>query len=332
MSYSKVLHKSRLFTTLLQKPMIGQTCNFHRFSNTTFKLVSLAPKKFLTPDLKHLTATSFTFIRHSSGESHVESTLANNNKESVDLTDDVIPDAPEVPVETTSVEQVEIVLNALGEQTIQSAGLGSYTPVGFLQYALEYLHVTCGLPWWGAIIAGTTILRLLVFPFVVSSQRHTVKMNNNMPQIQAYQEKMTEARLHGNPYEMARASQELMLFMKTHQVNPLKGMILPAVQFPIFLSMFLGLRGMANLPLESFKYGGLWWFTDITVPDQFFILPVLTVMTLGLTLELGADIGKLTSTNVGFGKYLKYGIRLLPIIVFPFIVNFPCVSTILSLF
>lgn len=26
-------------------------------------------------------------------------------------------------------------------------------------------------------------------------------MNNNMPQIQAYQEKMTEARLHGNPYE-----------------------------------------------------------------------------------------------------------------------------------
>lgn len=29
---------------------------------------------------------------------------------------------------------------------------------------------------------------------------------------------------------VARASQELMLFMKTHQVNPIKGMILPAVQ------------------------------------------------------------------------------------------------------
>lgn len=57
-------------------------------------------------------------------------------------------------------------------------------------------------------------------------------------------------------------------------------------QFPIFLSMFLGLRGMANLPLESFKYGGLWWFSDITMPDQYFILPVVTVMTLGLTLEV----------------------------------------------
>jgi len=51
------------------------------------------------------------------------------------------------------------------------------------------------------LLSGTTILRLLVFPLVVTSQRHTARMNNNMPQIQAYQEKMTEARLHGNPYE-----------------------------------------------------------------------------------------------------------------------------------
>lgn len=46
----------------------------------------------------------------------------------------------------------------MGEQTIQSAGLGSYTPVGFLQYGLEFMHVTCGLPWWGAIIAGKQII------------------------------------------------------------------------------------------------------------------------------------------------------------------------------
>lgn len=57
-------------------------------------------------------------------------------------------------------------------------------------------------------------------------------------------------------------------------------------QFPIFLSMFMGLRGMANLPLESFKYGGVLWFSDITLPDQFYILPVLTVVTLGVTLEV----------------------------------------------
>lgn len=29
---------------------------------------------------------------------------------------------------------------------------------------------------------------------------------------------------------VARASQELMLFMKSNQVNPIKGMLLPAIQ------------------------------------------------------------------------------------------------------
>jgi hypothetical protein len=40
------------------------------------------------------------------------------------------------------------------------------------------------------------------------------------------------------------------------------------------------------LPLESFKYGGLWWFTDITMRDPYFILPIVTVITLGVTLQV----------------------------------------------
>lgn len=36
---------------------------------------------------------------------------------------------------------------------------------------------------------------------------------------------------------VARASQELMLFMKTHEVNPLKGMLLPAIQVPTIYSL-----------------------------------------------------------------------------------------------
>ena len=44
-------------------------------------------------------------------------------------------------------------LNALGEPTLASLGLGSYWPPGLAQQALEALHVTAGLPWWGAIVA-----------------------------------------------------------------------------------------------------------------------------------------------------------------------------------
>ncbi|XP_050538034.1 mitochondrial inner membrane protein OXA1L-like isoform X1 [Daktulosphaira vitifoliae] len=314
MSYSKIMNKARILQ-FIQRPTIKQKCNFSRLITSNSLTLNKSCSFQKVAEIRSVIATNIAFVRYNSNES-------DQSVERIEVTDDVIPEPPEVPNEV--VEPVEKVLNVLGEETLESAGLGSWTPVGILQNALQYMHVSFDMPWWLTIIAGTAILRLLVFPLVISSQRHTIKMNNNMPKIQEYQQKISECRLQGNPYEMARASQELMLFMKSNHVNPIKGMILPAIQFPIFLSMFLGLRGMAMLPLESLTYGGLWWFTDLTLPDQFFILPIVTVATLGLTIELGADIGKLTSSGVGFGKYLKYGLRLLPLAIFPFIMNFPC--------
>lgn len=48
----------------------------------------------------------------------------------------------------------------------------------------------------------------------------------------------------------------------------------------------MGLREMANVPVDSLRHGGLFWFEDLTVPDQFFILPVITSLTLWLTIEV----------------------------------------------
>lgn len=55
---------------------------------------------------------------------------------------------------------------------------------------------------------------------------------------------------------------------------------------PVFISFFMGLRKMANLPIESFREGGLWWFADLTVPDQYFALPIITSLTLWTTIEV----------------------------------------------
>ena len=48
----------------------------------------------------------------------------------------------------------QIELNALGEPTLQSLGLGGYGPSGLFQQALEFLHVNLDCPWWGAIVIG----------------------------------------------------------------------------------------------------------------------------------------------------------------------------------
>ena len=43
---------------------------------------------------------------------------------------------------------------------------------------------------------------------------------------------------------------------------------------------------MANLPVESMKTGGTAWFTDLTVSDPYYALPVITVALLYATIEV----------------------------------------------
>lgn len=55
---------------------------------------------------------------------------------------------------------------------------------------------------------------------------------------------------------------------------------------PVFLSFFIGLRKMADLPVPSLQTGGLLWFPDLTVADPFYILPLAVTGTMFLTLEV----------------------------------------------
>lgn len=235
---------------------------------------------------------------------------------------DNIPEPPPVPDPSTIGDITEAVqsLAANGEPTFASLGLGGWGPVGIVQNCLEYLHISLDVPWWGAIMIGTIVVRVLMFPLVIMSQRNTAVMNNNLPEIQLLQSKMTQARQTGNQLEAARYAQEMMIFMKEKGLNPLKNLLVPLAQAPLFISFFMGLRGMANCPVESMMHGGLWWFTDLTVPDQFFILPLITSATMWATIEVGVDGGRLDAQNM---QLMRYFLRAIPIVMIPFTINFP---------
>ncbi|XP_050312461.1 mitochondrial inner membrane protein OXA1L [Anthonomus grandis grandis] len=228
-----------------------------------------------------------------------------------------IPEPPPLPdVASEALNQ----LNALGEPTLASLGLGGWTPVGIVQNCLEYVHVTMGLEWWATIALGTLVIRLCLFPLVIIAQRNAARMNNYLPQMQMIQMKLSEARQTGDALNAARYSQELMRFMNEKGLNPLKNMVVPLVQAPIFLSFFMGLRKMANVPVESLRTGGILWFPDLTLPDQYFLLPAITSLTLWVTIEVGADAGRLSSQNMAI---MKYVLRGLPLVILPFTLNFP---------
>uniref|UniRef100_A0A336KDV5 CSON008117 protein n=1 Tax=Culicoides sonorensis TaxID=179676 RepID=A0A336KDV5_CULSO len=234
-----------------------------------------------------------------------------------------IPDAPPIPLVQESTSAAETVINQIaanGEPTFASIGLGGWSPVGIVQQIMEFFHVTLDIPWWGAIAIGTVIVRTLLFPLVILAQRNAAIMHNNMPQMQVLQAKMTEARQMGNQIDSARYAQELMLFMKEKNLSPFKNMIVPLAQAPLFISFFMGLRQMANTPVQSMTHGGLFWFTDLTMPDQFYLLPIITSFTMLATIELGTDSARLSSQNM---QTMRYVLRALPFCILPFTVNFP---------
>lgn len=225
-----------------------------------------------------------------------------------------IPDAPVIPIQ----EIAEAVAGA--EPTFLSLGLGGWSPVGIVQNYFEFLHVGCDLSWWAAIAVVTLSIRTLVVPLVIFAQRSAARMHNNMPAIQKLQAKVTEARQMGNAMEVARHSHEQARFMKQMGMNPLRSAMVPMAQAPIFISMFVGIRQMVNAPVESLSTGGILWFPDLTVSDPLFILPAITSLTLLATIELGIDSGKLNADNM---QIVRYGLRALPFIIFPFTMNFP---------
>ena len=250
-------------------------------------------------------------IRHSSS----------NGINNVDLFQQ-IPEPPVIPeiVETPVIPDTISSLVEGAEPAFASIGLGGWTPVGIVQNCMEFLHIGMDLPWWGTIAIGTIVVRTIIFPLVILAQRNAAKMNNHLPQLQVLQLKMTEARQSGNAMDSARYAQEMVQFMKDKQLNPLKNMLVPLAQAPLFISFFMGLRGMANTPVDSMHTGGLFWFTDLTLPDQYFLLPVITSLTMYLTIEIGTDSARLSAQNM---QTMKYILRALPLCILPFTVNFP---------
>ncbi|XP_069575074.1 mitochondrial inner membrane protein OXA1L isoform X1 [Brachyistius frenatus] len=213
----------------------------------------------------------------------------------------------------------EVLRAAATEPTLVELGLAAHTPVGLVQNLLEFMHIDLGLPWWGAIVVGTVLARLAVFPVIVKGQREAAKLNNVLPEITKLTTKMNDAKQSGNKFEFAQAYSELNLFQKKHDVNPLRGFLIPVVQAPVFISFFIALRKMAYLPVPSLQTGGTLWFTDLTAADPFYILPLAVTGTMFFILELGAESG-IDNPNL---RTMKTVMRIMPLIILPLTINFP---------
>ncbi|KAL4593358.1 mitochondrial inner membrane protein OXA1L-like [Arapaima gigas] len=120
-------------------------------------------------------------------------------------TDPYPSSGPAGPVAEQGAEVVPTALDVLQgggpELSLAELGLAGYTPVGLIQNILEFMHLDVGLPWWGAIVAGTVLARCAVFPVIVKGQREAAKLNNVLPEMTKLTNRMNEAKMSGNKFE-----------------------------------------------------------------------------------------------------------------------------------
>lgn len=64
-------------------------------------------------------------------------------------------------------------LHPNGEPTFESLGLGGYSPVGLLQNFMEFLHISCGMPWWTTIVLGILffIVNLYLYFYIITFEK-----------------------------------------------------------------------------------------------------------------------------------------------------------------
>ncbi|CAF0720283.1 unnamed protein product [Rotaria sp. Silwood1] len=232
-----------------------------------------------------------------------------------------IPEPPTVPSDIP----IEFLLNAAGEPALSTLGLGKwYLPTGWVQQGLDLIHANIGLPWWATIMLGTLIIRTMTTPIAIYNQRSAAQMQIHMPKLQELQAKLQEARIRNDQLAIMRAGSDLMEFMKYSDIKPWKAMLGPFMQMPFFISLFLGIRGLANYPLESMMYGGVLWFPDLTVADPYYILPVFTAFTMFITMELGIETGMRTAN---LGPIGRNALRVIPFLSLFFTVHFSSALT-----
>ena len=160
---------------------------------------------------------------------------------------------------------------------------------GFIQQALEAVHVSTGLPWWATITLTTVSLRLALFPLLRNALINTSKMAVFQPEKQSRMQDMTAAKKAGKDQEAAVIGQEVRMFMKENNLKPLRGLVLPLVQMPLFIAFYFGLDDMARLPVKQLAEGGIGWIKDLTVPDKTFILPIISSSLMFKSISMGPD-------------------------------------------
>jgi YidC/Oxa1 family membrane protein insertase len=185
--------------------------------------------------------------------------------------------------------------------------------------AVRAFHDLAGVEYGWAIVGVTVLLRLALFPLMVTSQRTTSRMAHVQPELTLIKGRYEALGTPSRQDQLAFSKQMKALFDK-YQVQPLKALLAPVVQLPLFMGMFFGLQKMPTIYHDELAAGGMFWFVDLTVPDPLYILPLASSATFLLLIELGKD--QMMAQNAATGKLVINFFRVMSVAMVPVCISF----------
>lgn len=216
-------------------------------------------------------------------------------------------------------------------------------PVAYAQELLETVHLTTGLPWCHTIVVTSLALRLVTtFPLAVYQNHVLARLANLTPEIAKIAEELKgETTLAVKMFKL-NEKQARYLYRQSlkKQVNnliirdnchPFKSSVVIWVQLPLWISLSIALRNMAfMMPYQDLAaqaiylelcVGGPLWFTNLTLPDPLFVMPVIVGIINLLNIELYSlrRVGHATRIS----KVLTNTMRVLSIFMIPIAAMMP---------
>lgn len=178
----------------------------------------------------------------------------------------------------------------------------------------ETTHLSYGL----SIVATTVVLRLALFPVMVHAQRTASRMAHVQPELNILKERYERLSAPSRNDQLQFSSNMKALFQK-YKVNPFSSLLAPVVQIPLFIGMFFGLKKVSTYFPDELKAGGMLWFTDLSVPDPLYVLPVLSSATFLILVEMGKDqMLRAGGSSIAMLNVLRF----LCIVSMPLVANF----------
>jgi len=140
-------------------------------------------------------------------------------------------------------------------------------------WLLEKIHGYVG-NWGWSIILLTILIKLAFFPLSAASYKSMARMKEVQPRLMAMKEQYK-----GEPQKLNQAMMEMY---RKEKINPLGGCLPVVIQIPVFISLYWVLLSSVEMR------GAPWvlWIHDLSVPDPYYILPVIMAVSMFVQTKL----------------------------------------------